>query len=101
MKSYRNFGFEKPFLLFATHVANVPKLKKFVKFWYFVFGTAFGTLVHAQTLEFWGVCRSVPKTNVFDTVFTLQWYYRVPLPQVEDLLLLIICYCYPGPSPVG
>jgi len=34
--------------LFATHVTcKVPKLTKFVKFWYFDFVTGFGTLSHA------------------------------------------------------
>jgi len=62
-----HFGFEKSFLLFATHITNVPKLIKFVKFWNFDFGTAFGTPIYAQTLGFCGGWPSVPKTNVFET----------------------------------
>jgi hypothetical protein len=54
-KSNGDFGFEKPSLLFDTHVTNVPKLKEFVKFWNFDFGTIFGTLFHAQTTGFLGV----------------------------------------------
>src|SRR5829696_1234465 len=68
LECYRDFGFEKPFLLLDTHVTNVPKLKEFVKFWDFDFGTGFRTLFHAQTLGFCGGWPSVPKTNVFDTV---------------------------------
>jgi hypothetical protein len=48
-----NFGFQESFLLFATHITNVPELKNFVKFWNFDIGTGFGTLIHAQTLGFW------------------------------------------------
>src|SRR5215204_1048771 len=47
VKGNRHFGFEKPFLLLDTHVTNVPKLMKVVKFCNFDFGTGFGTLLHA------------------------------------------------------
>jgi hypothetical protein len=62
-----NFGFEESFLLFATHITNVLKLKNIVKYWNFDFRTGFGTLIHAQTLGFWGELLTVPKTTVFDT----------------------------------
>jgi hypothetical protein len=62
-----HFGFQESFLLFATHITNVPKLKNFVKFWNFDFGTGFGTLIHTQTLGFWLLFRAVPKTIVFGT----------------------------------
>jgi hypothetical protein len=32
VKGNGNFGFQKPFLLLATYVTNVPKLFQFVKF---------------------------------------------------------------------
>src|SRR5215208_3692458 len=62
-----HFGFQESFLLFATHITNVLKLTEYVKFWNFDFGTTFGTLIHAQTLEFWGVFLSVSKTTVYGT----------------------------------
>jgi hypothetical protein len=55
LKSNSDFGFEKSFLLFATHITKVPKLIEYAKFWNFDFGTAFGSLIHAQTTGFWGV----------------------------------------------
>ena len=57
LECYRDSGLEEPFLLLATHVTNIPKLKKIAKFWYFDFGTAFGSLFRVQTPGFWGVCK--------------------------------------------
>jgi hypothetical protein len=62
-----NFGFQESFLLLATHITKVPKRTEYVKFWNFDFGTDFGTLIHAQTLDFGGVFLSVSKTVVFGT----------------------------------
>jgi hypothetical protein len=68
LKRNGNFAFEESFLLFATHIINVPKLNEYVKYWDFDFGTAFGTLINAQTLGFWGELLTVPKTGLWGCI---------------------------------